>query len=52
MFCLLSCLACAAKLFINFDPSTNAKQWTYYLNRMKKAATDYLGKIVVTYAVM
>jgi len=41
-----------AKLFITVDPEKNPKQGGYYLNRLKKAATDNLNKIVVTYALM
>jgi len=39
-----------AKLFVNFDVEKNVKQAKYYLNRLKKAAEAFKGKILTAIA--
>jgi len=39
-----------AKLFVNFDVAKNVKQAKYYLNRVKKAAEAFKGKILTALA--
>jgi len=41
-----------AKFFMSIDRKSNQKQADYFINRLKKAATEYQNKILVAYAQM
>jgi len=49
LLCIRSGLP-VGKLFMQVDRNPKSKTMTYFTNRLKKLATEYAGKVVITYA--